>query len=371
MDSKEKALVIMKKVLSIIMLSLAIYPVYSRNNHTRMIVTTDIGGSDPDDIQSLVHLMVMLNDVDLVGIISQHAWVPYGTGAVAVIENVIGAYEKALPNLLIHDTDYPDANTIRSMVKKGQPNAAIACVGEGKDSEGSEWIIKMVDKKDKRPIWIAAWSGMNTLAQALWKVSHTRSPKDVEKFVSKLRVYDILGQDDAGAWIAKNYPQLTYIRNKEVYGWPKDDDWYRKNVQEKGPLGKVYASRIWATEGDTPSFLYCIENGLNSPEHIDFGGWGGRFSTFKKENIESMDWVKKSHLDEMQYAPYLMHGASEEGNGAITRWAEGIHNDFKARMLWTVTNDYSRANHHPVAVIDNDKSRRIITMTARSGKEIL
>ena len=371
MDSKEKALVIMKKVLSIIMLSLAIYPVYSRNNHTRMIVTTDIGGSDPDDIQSLVHLMVMLNDVDLVGIISQHAWVPYGTCAVDVIENVIGAYEKALPNLLIHDTDYPDANTIRSMVKKGQPNAAIACVGEGKDSEGSEWIIKMVDKKDKRPIWIAAWSGMNTLAQALWKVSHTRSPKDVEKFVSKLRVYDILGQDDAGAWIAKNYPQLTYIRNKEVYGWPKDDDWYRKNVQEKGPLGKVYASRIWATEGDTPSFLYCIENGLNSPEHIDFGGWGGRFSTFKKENIESMDWVKKSHLDEMQYAPYLMHGASEEGNGAITRWAEDIHNDFKARMLWTVTNDYSRANHHPVAVIDNDKSRRIITMTARSGKEIL
>ena len=371
MDSKEKALVIMKKVLSIIMLSLAIYPVYSRNNHTRMIVTTDIGGSDPDDIQSLVHLMVMLNDVDLVGIISQHAWVPYGTGAVDVIENVIGAYEKALPNLLIHDTDYPDANTIRSMVKKGQPNAAIACVGEGKDSEGSEWIIKMVDKKDKRPIWIAAWSGMNTLAQALWKVSHTRSPKDVEKFVSKLRVYDILGQDDAGAWIAKNYPQLTYIRNKEVYGWPKDDDWYRKNVQEKGPLGKVYASRIWATEGDTPSFLYCIENGLNSPEHIDFGGWGGRFSTFKKENIESRDWVKKSHLDEMQYAPYLMHGASEEGNGAITRWAEDIHNDFKARMLWTVTNDYSRANHHPVAVIDNDKSRRIITMTARSGKEIL
>ena len=360
----------MKKALSLILLFFAIQPVCSQT-HTRLIVTTDIGGSDPDDIQSLVHLMVMLNDVDLEGIISQHAWVPYGTGAIDVIENVLGAYEKALPNLRMHATGYPDANTIRSMVKKGQPQAAMACVGEGKDSEGSEWIIKMVDKKDKRPIWIAAWSGMNTLAQALWKVSHTRSAKDVDKFVSKLRVYDILGQDDAGAWIAKNYPQLTYIRNKDVYGWPKDDEWYRKNVQEKGPLGKVYASRIWATEGDTPSFLYCIENGLNSPEHIDFGGWGGRFSTFKKENIESMDWVKKSHLDEMQYAPYLMHGASEEGNGAITRWAEDIHNDFKARMLWTVTNDYSRANHHPVAVIDNDKSRRIITMTARSGKEIL
>ena len=280
----------MKKALSLILLFFAIQPVCSQT-HTRLIVTTDIGGSDPDDIQSLVHLMVMLNDVDLEGIISQHAWVPYGTGAIDVIENVVGAYEKALPQLRMHATGYPDANTIRSMVKKGQPQAAMACVGEGKDSEGSEWIIKMVDKKDKRPIWIAAWSGMNTLAQALWKVSHTRSAKDVDKFVSKLRVYDILGQDDAGAWIAKNYPQLTYIRNKDVYGWPKDDEWYRKNVQEIGPLGQVYASRIWATEGDSPSFLYCIDNGLNVPEHIDYGGWGGRFSTFKKENIESMDWA--------------------------------------------------------------------------------
>ncbi len=340
-------------------------------NHTRMIVTTDIGGSDPDDIQSLVHLMVMLNDVDLEGVISQHAWVPYGTGATEIIESVIDAYEKVLPNLLVHDNKYPDANAIRKMVKMGQPQAAMACVGEGKDSEGSEWIIKVVDKKDTRPVWIAAWSGMNTLAQALWKVSHTRSPKDIDKFVSKLRVYDVLGQDDAGAWIAKNFPQLTYIRNKAVYGWPKDDEWYKKNVQEIGPLGKVYASRIWATEGDTPSFLYCIDNGLNVPEHIDFGGWGGRFSTTKENNIESMDWVRKNNLDEMQHAPYLMHGASEEGNRALTRWTEDIHSDFKARMLWTVTNDYSKANHHPVAIVNNDKSRQTITVTAKSGKEML
>lgn len=143
----------MKKIFPIILLYLAICPIcVCSQNHTRMIVTTDIGGSDPDDIQSLVHLMVMLNDVDLEGIISQHAWVPYGTGATEVIGNVIDAYEKALPNLLVHDNKYPDANTIRKVVKIGQPQAAMACVGEGKDSEGSEWIIKVVDKKDARPV---------------------------------------------------------------------------------------------------------------------------------------------------------------------------------------------------------------------------
>lgn len=359
----------MKKIVTVLLFLLAIYPGCA-HNHTRMIVTTDIGGSDPDDIQSLVHLMVMLNDVDLEGIVSQHAWVPYGTGSDKIIASVINAYEKALPNLLVHDKRYPGANAIRQMVKMGQSQAGMACVGEGKDSEGSEWIIKMVDKKDCRPLWIAAWSGMNTLAQALWKVGHTRSPKDVELFVSKLRVYDILGQDDAGAWIAKHFPKLTYIRNKAVYGWPKDDEWYKKNIQDIGPLGKVYANRIWATEGDTPSFLYCIENGLNAPEHIDYGGWGGRFSVTKKENIESMDWVKKNGLEEMQYSPYMMYGSSEEDNKAITRWAEDIHNDFKARMLWTITDDFSKANHHPVAVVNNDKSRNILTIEAKAGKEI-
>ena len=62
----------MKKILFIIVQLVAMCPLFAQNN-TRMIVTTDIGGSDPDDIQSLVHLMVMLNDVDLEGIISQHA----------------------------------------------------------------------------------------------------------------------------------------------------------------------------------------------------------------------------------------------------------------------------------------------------------
>ena len=82
-------------------------------------------------------------------------------------------------------------------------------VGDGKDSDGSELIIKSVDKNgDSRPLWVLAWGGTNTVAQALWKVSKTRSPREVRRFVSKLRVYDILGQDDTGAWIAKTFPDL-------------------------------------------------------------------------------------------------------------------------------------------------------------------
>ena len=39
------------------------------------------------------------------------------------------------------------------------------------DSEGSELIIKAVDRSDSRPVWVLVWGGPNCLAQALWNVS--------------------------------------------------------------------------------------------------------------------------------------------------------------------------------------------------------
>ena len=338
---------------------------------TRVIVTTDIGGSDPDDQQSLVHLLTLLDRVDLEGFIYQHAWVSFNKGnEVKVVDGVLKAYEKVWSNLCVHSNGFPDVQILRSLVKHGQQEAAMAGVGDGKDSPGAELIIQIVDKDDPRPVWIAAWSGMNTLAQALWKVKQTRTEAEVRKFVEKIRVYDILGQDDAGAWMVTEFPELIYIRNKEVYGWPPSDTWFKENVQSVGELGKQYPNRIWATEGDSPSFLYVIANGLNYPEHPDWGGWGGRFDTEKKEGIRSMDWVVKSNLDETKYDPYLMLGSSSEGSNAIRRWANDINNDFAARMIWTTTYRYEEANHHPIAVVGKDKTTDAIYKAVKAGKVI-
>ena len=74
-------------------------------------------------------------------------------------------------------------------------------VGEGKDSEGSDWIVQELKKSDKRPVWFCVWGGVNVLAQALWKIQHTMNVADAEKCYSKIRVYTISDQDDAGPWI--------------------------------------------------------------------------------------------------------------------------------------------------------------------------
>ncbi|MDN5554865.1 DUF1593 domain-containing protein [Prevotella sp.] len=338
---------------------------------TRMIVMSDIGGSDPDDTQSLVHLFVSLDQVELEGFISQHAWVPYGQGAIKLINNMINSYEAVLPNLKVHSAAYPSAAYLRSIVKQGQPEAAMHGVDTGKDSEGSEWIIKIIDRDDPRPVWISAWSGLSTLAQALWKVSHTRTKNQVDEFVRKIRVYDVLGQDDAGAWIVKNFPNIIYIRNKKIYGWAPSDKWTNDNVQNVGLLGTLYPNRIWAIEGDSPSFMYCLNNGLNVPEHPEYGGWGGRFATVRIANIPGMDWVKKNGLDETQYAPYYMIPSASEGANAILRWKDDIYNDFAARMQWTVCSNFKDANHHPVVVMGNNKGKEILELKVNAGQIVV
>jgi hypothetical protein len=362
-------LYLLKKGLAVLLMLFSACSMSAQN--TRLIVSSDIGGSDPDDQQSLVHLLVSLDRVDLEGFIYQHAWDSYNVGnEMVVTDSVLNAYGKVWKNLRKHSKRFPSEQALRKLFKRGQLTAGMAGIGEGKDTSGSEWIIHVVDKADKRPVWIAAWSGTNTLAQALWKIRATRSESAVKKFISKIRVYDILGQDDAGAWIVTNFPDLIYIRNKAVYGWPPSDEWVSLNVQVIGPLGRQYPNRIWATEGDSPSFFYVLNNGLNAPEYPHWGGWGGRFDTQPVSGIRSMDWVVKNGLDEVRFDPYYMLSASAEEGESIWRWKQDIYNDFAARMQWTMADDYAKANHHPVVVTNGSRSTTPLFMKARSGDVI-
>jgi hypothetical protein len=338
-----------------------------KNNKQRLIVTTDLGGTDPDDTQSMIHLLVCSNAIDIEGLVSTQVWMDDPDKTARIME-VINWYQEVLPRLKKQAAGFPDADYLRSITKQGQPKSNMSGVGEGKDSPGSELIISAVDKKgDNRPVWISGWGGMNTLAQALWKVKNTRSKKAANAFVKKIRIYDVLGQDDAGAWIAKNFPDIVYVRNKEIYGWAPPDDWTKNNVQNRIPLGSHYPNRVWATEGDTPAFLYVYANGLNIPEHIDYGGWGGRFATNKVSGIRGMDFIVKSGKDETQYDPYYMYGSSKEGIAAINKWKQHIWNNFAARMLWTTKDDYFAVNHHPVAIVNRDSSLQCIYKQTKAG----
>ena len=65
---------------------------------------------------------------------------------------------------------WPSADYLRSRVAMGSRRAGIGVIGANNRSAGSDLIIQLVDEADERPLWVAAWGGANTLAQAIWQV---------------------------------------------------------------------------------------------------------------------------------------------------------------------------------------------------------
>src|SRR5690606_18720762 len=137
-------------------------------------------------------------------------WLPDRT-APERIRKIVDAYGLVRDQLAKHEEGFPTREAIERVISSGLPVYGMQGVGEGKDSSGSEALIAAVDRQDSRPLWVTAWGGTNVLAQALWKVSRSRSNAQLAQFVGKLRVYAISDQDDAGPWIREQFPDLFYI----------------------------------------------------------------------------------------------------------------------------------------------------------------
>jgi hypothetical protein len=351
----------------------------------RAVILTDIE-NEPDDTESMIRLLLYSNDIDLRGLIATTSIHLKTRVSPQSIIRIINTYGKVLPNLKKHSPQYPEAGYLLSLVKKGQPGYGMNSVGKGKDSEGSDWIIKILEEKDNRPLWISVWGGANTLAQALSKLSQTRSPGEVKRLIQKLRVYTISDQDDSGNWIRENYPDLFYIVTPGGYGkatWTGihtmvkginnetiSNAWLAENIQQNhSPYGALYPDVGYGMEGDTPSFLSLIPNGLNAPEHPDWGGWGGRYELYKPAQSDIDDkgftggvpivpetrpiWFNT--IDSFTPFVYNAYGRAirndsvsfKDNKVTLWRWRDEIQHDFAARMDWTFM-PYDKANHPPV-----------------------
>lgn len=129
----------------------------------RILITTDIGGTDPDDNQSMMHFLLYSNEFDCEGLISSPS---YGDGNADEIIRMIGLYEQDLPTLKQHADGWPKPDYLRSITKQGRHGAAPLC-GYSTATEGSDWIIKCARKEDARPLYILVWGGLDDVAQAL------------------------------------------------------------------------------------------------------------------------------------------------------------------------------------------------------------
>src|SRR5687768_15281540 len=273
----------------------------------RLCVLTDIGG-DPDDQQSMVRLLVYSNEFEIEGLIASASGTP-GELKKAVtrpdlIHQMIDAYEKVRPNLVRHGEGWPEAASLRKVVKSGNPQRGREAIGDGHDTEGSRWIIERVDAGSaERPLNISIWGGQTDFAQALWRVRADRGANGFGQFVQRFRVFDIDDQDRIADWIRAEFPGMFYILAKAAPGRDKREGTYRgmylggdesltslkwidANVRNRGPLGALYPVETWTApnphgclkEGDTPSWFFFLPLGGNDPADPSKPGWGGQYA---------------------------------------------------------------------------------------------
>ncbi|EOO01774.1 putative cellulose-binding protein [Phaeoacremonium minimum UCRPA7] len=311
------------------------------------------------------------------------------------MEKIIDAYAGAVDNLNKHahpDSQYASAQTLKGLIRSGPPVYGFAAVGDDIPlSEGGKLLLERIEAPSTQPLWLLCWGGTNVLAQVLLKIRNTYSPSDAAALRAKLRVYTISDQDDTAIWIRTQFPDIFYISS--IHGWNNygmaawtgisgdqfyqfdqggpdfskmTKEWIKENIQI-GPLGSAYPDYMFIPEGDTPTFLYLIQNGLGVPEQPDAGSWGGRY---KLTDISGAG-QKSGH-----YSDAVDHVVGKDGKtyvsnqATIWRWRDAFQNDFAARIQWTLTPDLAKVNHHPIISIDGNVGTEPVAVRAEAGSVI-
>jgi len=360
----------------------------------RVIVLTDIT-NEPDDQESLVRFLVYANEYDVEGIVATTSTHLRGQVRKDKIVEAIDAYGQVRTNLLKHAPGYPTKEQLMAGVTEHVPLYGMAGVGAGKTSSGSQLIVKAVDRADDRPVWVSVWGGANCLAQALWDVRQSRSKPELDKFVAKLRVYSISDQDDSGRWLRLEFPGLFYVVSPSSTNWREywratwtgisgdrqyrngpmhhftlvDNPWLEQHVMKNhGPLGALYPKLAYIMEGDTPSFLGLVNNGLGSSLSPAYGGWGGRYVWYQSYAETHPIWTNSQDSRDEVVAQDGKTYVSDQAT--IWRWREAFQHDFAARMDWCVAANYADANHNPVVALQGDKGKAIVRLTVAPGATV-
>ena len=363
----------------------------------RLFVLTDMG-NEPDDQMSMVRLLLYANEIDIEGLAATTSIFLRDKTNPETIRTLIRAYGEARPNLVKHARGWPEARALDALVSSGPPRADMAGIDQSAPSTAALALIRAVDRSDARPLWVSVWGGANVLAEALQIVGRARDAAATDAFVARLRVYTISDQDDAGHWIRREFPKLAYVVSPSIGGdgferatwtgisgdvmyrndeWSADptkvsQDWLDANIR-KGPLGTHYPKVAYIMEGDTPSWLGLIANGLNGAMSPGWGSWGGRYVYRKPYGEPRPIWSQGGPpvfgVNSRDEVTGLDGHKALSDQATIWRWRDAYQNDFAARIDWSMK-PLAEANHRPLAVVNKLTGLAPLTIEARPGEAI-
>ncbi|GMQ30224.1 nucleoside hydrolase-like domain-containing protein [Algoriphagus confluentis] len=266
----------MKKLisLSVLLIIVSFYPGFPQEK-IPVIISTDIGGDDPDDHQSLIHFLIYADRFETLAILSS----PPGKGRLIDMEEVLNAYQLDFPKLESTGLDYPSPELLRSVSLQGEKEIQSSEKPE-RLSEGAKYMAEQILNYGK-PVYILVWGSMTDLAQAIHYYP------EIKRLI---RVYSIgswnTQQDQKSRDYLWNYhPDFWWIENNTTFrgmymGGIQDDPWgnisfVERYVKEFGAMGKLFFEKKPDIKmGDTPSVLYLLSG---NPENPEGESWGGSF----------------------------------------------------------------------------------------------
>lgn len=297
----------------------------NKNDLPAIIVSTDIGGSDPDDYQSMVHLLAYADKFDIKGLVSS----PPHAGRKENIEEVIDCYKKDFENLKKHSDLFPMPDYLYNVTKQGAIDAQAKETPETL-SEGAEWIIKKAIENPQRDLYVLVWGSITDVAQA---VHHSPDIK------SNIRVYSIgswntVQDTNSRNYLYTNHPDLWWIENNTTFrgmymgGYQEGDygneAFVETNIKGHGCLGELFWEKKKDIKmGDTPSVLYFLSGNPDNPEGGD--SWGG---SFIKTSHGSHYWTDNP-VDSL-----IVN--NRPGAKTVSKFRKQYLDDWKERMDWLV-----------------------------------
>ncbi len=292
----------------------------------RVVVSTDLGGSDEDDIQSMIHFLVYSDLFDVEGLVSS----PPGGGRATDILRVIDVYAKDYPNLKSHSKRFPSPDRLREITFQGAESKAPAAGYREKGTKGSEWIAaRAMDESDSRPLYVLVWGSITDVAQAL---------HDHPEIKKNLRVYFIASWNRHMDQAAFRYIDQSHQDTWMVYSDTTFRGWYmggdqkgdlgnrefiKTHLKGHGALGDAFAplKKGSIKMGDSPSVAFLLKGRPDDPTRP---GWGGQFVPISPKRPHW--WIDNPD-------PALAE-ADKPGAKTVNRWRGDYLRDWATRMDW-------------------------------------
>lgn len=285
----------------------------------RVIVSTDIGGSDPDDFQSMIHLLLYADVLDLEGLVSS----PPGRGRARDILETLDAYAADHPRLARHG-NYPEPTALRRLVRQGETEPAPAA-GHRRATDGSRLILERARAEDRRPLWIIVWGSLTDVAQAV---------HDDPRIKARLRVHSIGSWNTRNDQAARDY---LFRRHRDLW-WIENDTTFRgmyiggrqdgdlgnrtfpaRHVRGHGALGDLFMRKKPDIKmGDSPSLLFLLRGDPDDPTRPSWGG------SYRRTDHGPNHWTDDPH-------PALREG-DRPGARTVNRWREAYLRDWQNRL---------------------------------------